>query len=150
MFILAVTLLTAPCNSHPQYALQPVISYGSVAHAGAVYRASAHLRFRLVEKTPALIPSVDPGLLDHVQGHYIIARRVAQSSTGTVQATGNTAAQARVRLRQAIERMTSDSQNELLREEHVYESVTENGAAQSQGPQYGFPGGPDARETCAQ
>lgn len=148
--MLAVSLLTAPCNSHPQYALQPVISYDAVARSGAVYHASARLRFRLVQKTPALIPSADPGLLDHVQGHYVIARRVVQSSTGTVQATGNTAAQARLRLRQAIARMTSDSQNELFREEHVYDSVTENGAAQSQGPQYGFPGGPDARETCAQ
>lgn len=150
MFILAASLLTAPCNSHPEYALQPIVSYGPVTRAGSVYRASAHLRFRLIEKTPALIPSVDPGLLDHVQGHYIIARRVAQSSTGSVQSTGNTAALARTRVRQAIARVTSDAQSELLREERVYESVTENGAAQSQGPQYGFPGGPDAHEICAQ
>lgn len=149
MFILAASLLTAPCNSHPQYALQPIVAYGSVTHAGSVYRASAHLHFRLIQKTPTLIPSVDPGLLDHAQGHYIIARRVAQSSTGNVQSTGSSAAQARARLHQAITRLTFDSQSELTREEHVYDSVTENGAAQSQGPQYGFPGGPDAHDICA-
>lgn len=150
MFIFIAAVLTAPCNAHPTYALKPVVRYGALTRSGGGYRASASLRFQLVEKTPALIPSVDPGLLDHVRGHQIIAQRVAQSSTGTVQSTGNSPAQARERLHAAITRMTFDSQNELLREERVYDSVTENGASQSQGPMYGFPGGPDARDTCAQ
>lgn len=148
LFLAAI--LSAPCNAHPVYALQPIISYSKIKRAGITYRARATLHFKIVEKTPALIPSVDPGLLDHVRGHQIIAQRVARSSFGTVQATGTSDAQARARLHDALTRLTDDAQTELLREEHVYDSVTENGASQSQGPLYGFPGGPDAHDTCAQ
>jgi hypothetical protein len=96
-----------------------------------------------------MITSVDPGLLDHVRGHQIIAQRVARSSVGTVRSAGASNAQARVRLQQAVTRLTNDAQKELDREEHVYDTVTNYGSAQSQGPVYGFPGGPDAHDTCA-
>jgi hypothetical protein len=148
--IILAAVLSAPCNAHPVYVLEAVVSAPRAQRDGRVYRASANFGFHVVEKTPAMISSVDPGLLDHVRGRQIIAQRVARSSVGSVRAAGSSADQARARLQQAIVRLTSDAQKELDREEHVYESVTENGAAQSQGPVYGFPGGPDAHDSCAQ
>ena len=148
--LLAAALLSSPCNAHPIYALRPVESAMTVRRDGRTYRASANLKFRIVEKQPAVITSADPGLLDHVRGHQIVAQRVARSSVGNVQAVGNSAASARAQLKQALARLENDLQKELDREERVYDSVTNDGASQSQGPLYGFPGGPDAHSPCAQ
>lgn len=150
LFVFLAAAVAAPCNAHPVYELKPVPAAIGVRRNGSGYSASAKLSFRIVEKTPAIITSVDPGLLEHVRGHQIIAQRVARSSVGNVRADGTSAGQARERVQNAIRRMTNDVNRELFREEHVYDSVTENGAAQSQGPVYGFPGGPDAHDPCAQ
>lgn len=148
LFLAAI--LAAPCNAHPVYEVVPKTGAVRVVRRAGGYAASTQLHFTLREKVPAVIPSVDPGLLDHVQGHLTIAQRVARSSGGSVQANGGSAAQARDRLRAAVARTSRDLQSELLREERAYDNVTENGAAQSQGPAYGFPGGPDAHSPCAQ
>lgn len=149
LFFLAA-LISRPCNIHPVYVLQPVVRSVRVQREGKIYRATAQLTFTLKEKTPAVLTSVDPGLLDHVRGHQIIAQRVARSSSGNVTAEGSSASQARSRLNSGVTQTQRDLSKELDREEHVYDSVTQNGAAQSQGPLYGFPGGPDARDSCAQ
>lgn len=149
MLVLAA-LLTAPCNAHPVYDVVAKVSAVHVARRAHSYVARAQLRFVLRQTVPAVIPSVDPGLLEHVQGHLTVAQRAVRSSGGSVQANGTTAAQARERLNAAVARMRSDLQKELLREERAYDNVTNYGAAQSQGPAYGFPGGPDARSPCAQ
>lgn len=146
--ILVAAILGGPCNAHPQYALRPVVTTVRAQRVGKSYTASASLTFRIVEVKAAMISSVDPGLLDHVRGHQIVAQRVSRSSNGTVRAAGTSAGQARSRLQQTVARLTSDAQRELDREEQVYDSVTNFGSSQSQGPLYGFPGGPDARDTC--
>lgn len=146
--LLPAVLLAAACNAHPAYAAQPVVTNVRLVRAGRVYHASARIRFTLRTTAPAMIPSVDPGLLDHVQGHMIVAQRVIRSSDGTVNANGSSAALARARLNQTIARMRTDLQNELMREERAYDNVTANGASQSQGPSYGFPGGPDVHSPC--
>lgn len=146
---IAAALLASPCNAHPVYALAPVESAVNVRREGKVYRASAKLSFRIVERKPAMITSADPGLLDHVRGHQIVAQRVAKSSNGSVQAVGNSSAQAREHLKKALAQLESDQQKELDREERAYDSVTNDGASQSQGPLYGFPGGPDSQSPCA-
>lgn len=142
-------LLTAPCNAHPAYAVQPTVTSVRVAGRTGAYVASAQIRFTLRQTQPALIPSVDPGLLDHVHGHLIVAQRVVRSSSGRIEANGATAAQAKMHLNQTIARMSADLQNELLREERAYDNVTANGSSQSQGPAFGFPGGPDVHSICA-
>lgn len=148
MLLLATLLVTVPCNAHPQYAVQASIAGERVRHEGGGYVASAQIHFSLRETQPAIIPSVDPGLLDHVRGHQTVAERVAHSSGGTVEATGATQAQAQARLKQTVNRMRGDLQNELVREEQAYENVTAYGAQQSQGPAYGFPGGEDVTSPC--
>ncbi len=150
LFVFLAAVVTTPCNAHPVYQLLPAKAAITVQRVANGYRSTRNLSFQIEEKTPAVITSVDPGLLDHVRGHQIIAQRVARSSVGSVQATANSAALARERVQQAVKRMTNDVNRELYREEHVYDSVTENGAAQSQGPVYGFPGGQDAHDPCAQ
>lgn len=147
--VFLAALLTAPCNAHPVYKIVATVSPARVQRVIKGYIATAALTFHVVEKTPAIINSVDPGLLDHVRGHQIIAQRVARSSEGRIRASGSSPGQAQARLKLTVARMTNDVNYELLREEQVYESVTENGAAQSQGPVYGFPGGPDAHDPCA-
>jgi hypothetical protein len=146
---LLAAILGGPCNAHPSYALKPVVSAIRVQRTGNAFTASAKLTFRIAEVHSALISSVDPGLLDHIRGHHIIAGRVSRSSNGTVRADGTTPTQARSRLQQAVSRLTGDAQKEMDREEQVYDSVTNYGLSQSQGPAYGFPGGPDAHDTCA-
>jgi hypothetical protein len=146
--LILAALVSRPCNIHPVYVLQPVLTHVQVQRSGSAYSASAQLTFSIREKTPAMIKSVDPGLLDHVRGHQIIARRVARSSGGTIRASGNSPAQARSRLRDGVAQTQRDLSKELDREERVYDSVTQNGAAQSQGPVYGFPGGLDAHDSC--
>jgi hypothetical protein len=148
--LLLAALLAAPCNAHPTYAVQPQVTNVRVLRRSSAYVATAQLRFTLREAMPAVIPSVDPGLLDHVQGHLIVARRVVRSSGGTVESNGASAQTARSRLHATIARMQRDLQSELDREERAYDNVTQNGAAQSQGPAYGFPGGPDAHTPCVQ
>jgi hypothetical protein len=146
--LLLAALLAAPCNAHPAYAVEPKVSNVHIVRRSGAYVASAQLRFTLREVQPAVIPSVDPGLLDHVQGHMIVAQRVVRSSGGTVEANGPTAQKARLDLNQTVARMQRDLQSELDREERAYDNVTQNGAQQSQGPAYGFPGGPDAHTPC--
>ena len=147
MLILAA-LLAAPCNAHPTYAVQPAVSALRVSRAVGGYRASERIAFGLRVVTPALIPSLDPGLLEHVQGHLIVAQRVVRSSNGMVRALGKTRAQALARVRESVAHLTRDLQAELIREESAYDNVTENGTAQTQGPLYGFPGGPDVQSPC--
>ena len=146
--LLLAALLAAPCNAHPTYAVAPVVSHERVVRRPGGYVASADVRFTLHTVNPALIPSVDPGLLQHVQGHLIVAQRVVHSSDGTIDANGASASQARARLGETVKRMRTELQNELMREERAYDNVTANGASQSQGPSYGFPGGPDVHSPC--
>ncbi len=149
MLVLGV-LLAAACNAHPAYAVQAVVTNVRVVRRSSGYLASAHIRFTLRTTAPAMIPSVDPGLLDHVQGHLTVAQRVIRSSEGNIEANGSNAGLARTHLDQTAARMRNDLQNELMREERAYDNVTANGASQSQGPSYGFPGGPDAHSPCTQ
>ncbi len=144
--ILALAFSLA-CSSHPEYTLRPVVSAVSVRRDGPDYRASAALRFTVF---PAIRPPAtsDAGFNDHVRGHQIIAQRVAGSSNGSVQANGKTPGDARRQLARALDRLRSDAQKELDREQRVYDSVTQDGLEQNQGPAFGFPGGRNARARC--
>lgn len=148
VLLLLVTLASAVCDAHPVYALRPVVGAAHLSRAGAGYQAAAQLHFTVTQRTGGGALPADPGLHAHIAGHRTIALRVARTSADSVRGVGATPSQARTRLRDAIARIQSDLSKELDREEHVYDTVTENGAAQSQGPVYGFPGGPDARDTC--
>ena len=147
VFLLGVLPSAAyPCNIHPVYSLAAVRGAMKIVHAHGRYEASSPIAFRVHEVTGAVIVSVEPGLLDHVLVHQIIAQLVARSSGGTVKALGSSAQQARSRLADGIAKMTSDQNAELQREERTYDTVTDNGSEQSQGPSYGLPGGPDVRD----
>lgn len=149
LFLAALLLAATPCNAHPQYAVQPVVTHVQVMRRGGRYLASAQLHFTLRVTQPAIITTAgNPAVLQHVQGHLTVARRVVRSSDGHVQANGASAVQARSRLNQTIARMRSDLQNELVREEQAYENVTAYGKSQDQGPAYGFPGGSDFQTPC--
>ena len=135
------------CGAHPTYALVRITEPITIVRQGGMYRAQTTLRFRIA---PAIVAphSSDRAFNDHVRGHQIIARRVAGSSNGIISANGKTPRVARKQLQRALNQMTSDQQKELMREERVYDSVTENGRAQDQGPVYGLPGGANARGLC--
>lgn len=138
--VLAAALL---CAAHPVYALKAVVSAVAVRRDGNAYRASASLRFTIVTTSHA-----PPSASAHARGHYVIAQRVAQSSIGRFESTAPGARAARAQVLRAIAQMTADAEHELRREERVYDSVTEDGAAQNLGPQYGFPGGANLRDPC--
>lgn len=144
MFFVAAAGL--PCNIHPVYALSAVVSRTKVVRRGNRFRASATIGFGVREVRGATIVTIEPGVLNHVRGHQIIAERVARSSNGQIVATGSSVAQARARLADTVKRMTSEQNGEMTREERAYDDVTQNGAEQSQGPAYGFPGGSDVTD----
>lgn len=146
--LLLAALTSSACTAHPVYGLRPVAGAARVSRAGAGYQAAAQLHFTVVRRSGGRALPADPGMRAHVEGHRTIALRVARTSADSVRAVGVSAAQARARLRDAIARIESDLSKELDREEHVYDTVTADGASQSQGPVYGFPGGPDAHDTC--
>lgn len=147
MFFLS-PVVAAPCNIHPVYSLVAVKGPVRVTKANGRYEATSTISFRMHEVRGAIIVSVEPGVLDHVRGHQIVAERVEHSANGRVEATGSTQAQARSRLGEGIAKLTSEQNNELLREERAYDNVTENGASQSQGPAYGFPGGTNVQDAA--
>jgi hypothetical protein len=149
MLFFVAAMLGGPCGGPQHYRLAPVTGAVTLRRDAGVYRASATLRFRLVAP-PSHKTVVDRGSADHLRGQAIIAKRVAASSNGTVQAIGSSAAQARLRLRASLDRLRDDTQNELDREERLYDSVTQGGLAQDQGPQFGFPGGQNSRVRCEQ
>lgn len=148
VLLLLAALASSGCNAHPVYALRPVVGAARLSRTGAGYQAAAQLHFTVTQRSGGGPLPADPGLRAHIEGHRTIAVRVARTAADSVRAVGATAMQARSRLRDAIAHIQADLLKELDREEHVYDTVTENGAAQSQGPVYGFPGGPDARDTC--
>jgi len=143
--VLAVAAVST-CALRPQLQLLPAVSHVRIARAAHSYRATAAitLTVRTIKK-PAV--SSDPGLRAHVDGYYAIAQRLVQDSQ--VRAVGATPAQARARLLKAVAALAHDVNLEYARQVRVYETVTENGRAQSQGPAFGFPGGPDANAYCA-
>lgn len=134
--------------SRPPYRLVPQTTAAIVRREGTVYRASASLHFRL-QPQPRRVTLAGPGLGDHVRGYAVIAQRVVNASHDSVQAVGATASQARARLDRAVNQLRADAQTELDREERLYDTVTDGGLEQNQGPQFGFPGGRDARARCA-
>lgn len=145
--MLSFLLAAVTCNAHPQFTLIPKVTSERAARTGSNYEASASVGFLVRVVIPAKMPN-DAALRNHARGHETIAERVARSSDGTVRAVGSSQSQAHARLKQTIARMQSDLLKELQREERVYDTVTENGSAQNQGPVYGFPGGPNATILC--
>lgn len=106
-------------------------------------RAQLTLSVKTLKK-PA--PANDAGLRAHVAGYHAIARSLVQPSA--LRAMGGSEAQARERLAKAVRVLVVDANAEYVREANIYDTVTENGRAQSLGPSYGFPGGPDANVYC--
>ncbi len=149
MFLAAVLAATAmsPCNLRPELQLVPIVSQLRIARRVSSYRANARITFAVRTLRKAQL-TVDPSLQVHVGGYYTIARSLIQSSQA--QAVGASAAQARARLNKTIAGLAHDLNSEYQRQQRVYDTVTENGRLQSQGPAFGFPGGPNANVSCAQ
>ncbi len=146
--MIPIVVAAIVCNAHPAFAIKPVVTNRRVARQGDRYIETARLRFTLVRRTTESIPSNDAGLRAHAAGHATVARRVSASSGGAVQSSGLSRTQAESRMNRTIMRLTSDLNAELLREEQAYDTITADGAAQAQGPAFGFPGGPNARAPC--
>jgi hypothetical protein len=143
-FALAAAASTA-CAFIPQLQLTPSVSQIHVVRATRSYTASASLTLS-VHTLMKSAPANDAGLRAHVAGYYAIARTLAQTST--LRAIGGSESQARARLAKAVAALVRDANAEYLRQMRIYDTVTENGRAQSQGPAYGFPGGPNANVYC--
>ena len=131
----------------PELKVVPIVSQLRIARRGSSYEASARITLAVRTVRKAQLPD-DAGLQAHVRGYYAIVLRLSQASAA--QAVGTAPAQARARLYKTIAALAHDVNVEYQRQLHVYDSVTENGRAQDQGPAYGFPGGPNANVYCAQ
>ena len=143
--IVLAAAASSACVFRPQLQLVPAISRVRVARAAASFTASANLR--LTVRTVKAAASVhDAGTRAHIAGYYTIARSLAQPSA--LRANGGSETQARTRLLRAVAALVRDANTEYARETRIYDNVTENGRAQSQGPAYGFPGGPSASVSC--
>ncbi|HET9393830.1 MAG TPA: hypothetical protein VFO29_09980 [Candidatus Rubrimentiphilum sp.] len=142
----ALAVAISPCAYRPELKMVPVVSQLRIVRQGSSYQAAAHVRFSVRSVRKAQLPD-DAGLRAHVHGYFTIVQRLAQASQ--VQALGTVPAQARAHLAKAIAALAYDVNVEYKRQVRVYDSVTENGRSQDQGPAYGFPGGPNANVYCA-
>jgi hypothetical protein len=143
--IVLAAAASSACAFRPQLQLSPAVSQVRVARASSSFTASANLTLSVRTVKKATLAS-DAGLRAHVEGYYEIARSLAQPSA--IRATGRSQVQARARLAKAAAALVRDANAEYAREAHIYDTVTENGRAQSQGPSYGLPGGPNADVYC--
>jgi hypothetical protein len=148
--VLAAAAALSPCSYSLQLELVPAISHVRVVHAANSFTASGNLTLLVV--TGSLLTNRatdrDPGTHAHIAGYFGIARSLAQTSS--VRAIGSSQAQARARLAKAVAALVRDANTEYARQSRIYDTVTEHGRAQNQGPAYGFPGGPNASVYCPQ
>jgi hypothetical protein len=145
--IVLAAAASSACAFRPQLQLTPAVSQVRVARASSSFTASANLTLSVRTVKKATLAS-DAGLRAHVEGYYEIARSLAQPSA--IRATGGSLVQARARLAKAAAALVRDANTEYARQVRIYDNVTENGRAQSQGPEYGFPGGLNANVYCIQ
>ncbi len=136
---------STPCTFRPQLEFTAAVSQTRLVHTSRSFTASAGLMLS-VRTMKKAAPANDAGLRAHVAGYYAIARSLAQGSS--VRAMGGSQIQARARLARAVAALVRDANTEFARQARIYDTVTENGRAQSQGPAYGFPGGPNAGVFC--
>lgn len=140
-----IAAASSPCTFRPQLQLIPAVSRVRIARTARSFSADAGLSLSIRTVKKAAIPD-DPGLRAHVSGYYFIARSLAQAST--LRAFGSSPSQARAHLDRAVAALRRDVNMEYARQARIYDTVTENGRAQSQGPAYGFAGGPNASVSC--
>jgi hypothetical protein len=143
--IVLAAAASSACAFRPQLQLVPAVSHVRAARAATSFTASANLTLSVRTVKKAAITS-DTGLRAHVAGYYAIAGSLAQTSS--LRAIGSSQTQARARLGKAVAALVRDANTEYARQVRIYDNVTENGRAQSQGPAYGFPGGPSASIYC--
>lgn len=143
--IILAAVASSPCTFRPRLQLTAAISHVRLGRIASSFTASANLMLS-VRTAKGATKTNDAGLRAHVGGFYAIARSLAQTSS--VRAIGSSQTQARVRLGKAVAALVRDANTEYARQIRIYDNVTENGRAQSQGPAYGFPGGPNASIYC--
>lgn len=136
-----------PCALRPELVIVAQVSRMHAARNGKSPIISAWIMLK-VETRRAASSANDRGLQAHVRGYYTIARTIAQPSSARVFAPSS--AIGRRRLAQTAATLARDANAEYRRQIQAYDSVTNNGRAQDQGPAYGFPGGPDAKVSCPQ
>lgn len=147
----AAILAAAParCNAHPVYHAQPHVASIAFAAEGTGYRASASIRFTLQAVQPGVLPPGDAALAAHAQGHRTIAERITAGARGSAIGFGKTRAAARASLENDVSVLTRETNQAIDHQEQTYDRVTDDGAAQDQGPLYGFPGGEDVTTPCS-
>lgn len=143
--LVLIAAAASPCALRPSLQLVPAVSGVRAVRLSHGYAAVAKLRLSVRTLTKAAAVN-DRGFRAHVAGYYAIARRLTQPSL--LRANAGSQTQARARLARAVAQLVLDANAEYVRESNIYDTVTENGRAQSQGPSYGFPGGPNADVYC--
>lgn len=142
---MSAVLLAFLCTAHPAPRLVPRAGVPQIVHAGKLYRAQTQLRFT-VDMRGIQMPNDDSR--DHAEGHVQIARTYVRAAKFTLRVVGGTRAQALQNLQRAVRSSTNDAENELLREQALYDRVTDYGHQQENGPLYGFPGGTNTANPC--
>jgi len=135
--MIAKLVLAAVCAAHPVLHLVSHSGRPQVVSAGSGFNAKAAVTFSV--GAHGIVASGDAQ--DDIRGHVQIAKNYARAAHSTVHGFGRTRAEALRNLRAAIARSATDAENELTREEALYDRVTDRGLRQDQGPLYGFPGG---------
>lgn len=87
-------------------------------------------------------------LLAHERGNGIVVERVMNDFSGPISGTGATRGEAIQALRSNIQANESAFQTEANNQEARYDTVTDHGRRQLQGPSEGFPGGDDVELLC--
>lgn len=84
----------------------------------------------------------------HEEGHMTVAEQVANEASTTVEATGDTEAEAKNNLQKELNDHQVETQEKLDKRTNEYDEATDHGRKQSKGSEKGFPGGKDVRLDC--
>ncbi|MBV8808334.1 MAG: DUF922 domain-containing protein [Acidobacteriaceae bacterium] len=87
-------------------------------------------------------------LRHHELGHAEIAQKAVSAGAVELTVVASSRAQAERALRVALATQAQTASEQLLRQERLYDRVTDHGKRQAEGPLYGFPGGDDVEFSC--
>jgi len=88
-------------------------------------------------------------LRQHELGHQTIAQQTIGTRSVDITVLSHSRAGVERALQAAMQTQLQSAASELLRNEQLYDRVTEHGRRQSEAVLYGFPGGPDVEFSCS-
>jgi hypothetical protein len=104
----------------------------------------------MTQSESEVVESASDALLVHEQGHFQVARDFVKARSGRlIRAWGaKTREEARDKLIARVKQDRDEQARLLASEQQAYDTITQHGYTQSEGPTFGYPGGKDTKFEC--